>query len=112
MLKIVKGEDKTWEVTLPDETCKDKDLDLTGATEITAVFEKTDGTTLSVTMTGAAITVVAAKAGRISITLSDTNTALLKARDDGSYEIAVDIGAVKKIFQFEQELEIVERLFT
>ena len=94
-LKIVKGEDRTINIHITEEDTTG-DYNLTGATEITVKFKNQDGSVLSKTQTGGAVSVVSAVAGKIQVTLTDTETALLYAGEQSPY-VVVDVGSAKRI---------------
>ncbi len=101
---VYQGEDRTLSalVKQSDGKC----YDLTGATEITAKFS--GGVT--VTLTGAAITVVSAEGGSLDITVSDTETALMDT-GTGSFEVWIDVGTDRRIVQFINALNITPKLY-
>ena len=106
--KIIQGEDRSLNVVI--KTSEGKCFDLTGNTEITACFKETAGTFLSVTKTGGSIVVNSDEGGDITITLTDSETALLKMDKTADFEILVDIGTTRRIVQFVDSLEIVKRI--
>jgi len=106
--KIYQGEDRTLKCFLKNE--EGNAYDLTGVTEITAKFVGTSAT-VEVTLADGDIAVVSpAGGGELTITLSDTNTALLK-KGITSFEVLVDKGTERRIVQFLQALEVVQSLF-
>jgi len=110
MLKIVVGEDKKIPVHLQFEDGKVKNL--TNVTEISAIFIKTDGSKLTKTKTGGAITIEddIPQNGNIIIALGDVDTTLLKVNAKASFEIEIDEGTDKTIVQIIEQLEIVKRI--
>lgn len=107
-LSIVQGEDISITIRLSEE---DGDpYDLTGITEITAEIPKTGGGCVSKTYTGSAIAIVSpATSGKITVALTDTDTALLLAGTN-SLELTLDFGTTRRIKQFRNQLEILEQI--
>ena len=103
---IIKGEDRTLERSIVDES--GNAMDLTGYTEITATFAGTAGT-ITLTETGGEISVTNEGGGLIEINLTDTHTDLLSLGSQ-SYEVWVDIGTIRRIFQYLKTLTILARL--
>jgi hypothetical protein len=93
--RIYHGEDKTITVDLGHH------YNMTGATEIQAIFQKTDGTFLTKKLTDSptAITVVDALEGKFTVALTDTETKLLLVGDVVLFEIKYDIGTATTIVQ-------------
>lgn len=108
VINIVKGEDKLITIRVISKTSEEP-YDLTGAA-ITAKFMKTDGTALSKAV-GTGITIVNPLAGKMEISLSDTDTTLLKDGEYQDFEIAVTISSNTSILQFRKVLNIYEKLF-
>lgn len=110
-LKIVKGEDRVLNIHISDEDTGG-DYDLTSATEITVKFKKTDLSALSKTMGAGAVSIVSAVAGKIQVTLTDTDTALLLVGDQDIY-VEVDIGSAKRIVTegLENSIEVIATPF-
>lgn len=111
-IKIVQGEDFVLEANLKTTIgCKTECFDLTGLTEATAVFKDTNDADISVTFTGGAIVVDGADGGgRLLITLSDTFTAQIKTGTTVSFELEIEKGTDKRIYQFIKVLNVVARL--
>lgn len=102
---IVQGETKDIIVRLLNKDTKDP-LDLTGAT-LTAKLPKEDGTALSITPS-----VLSAVAGKLKVAISDTNSALLKADENQSFEVHVTTASsAKHIVQFLKILTVKPKLF-
>ena len=65
-------------------------LDLTGVAEITACFQKTDGTELMISLTGGGITILGNPIlGKIAIALTAAQTALLAVVEASTLELAL-----------------------
>lgn len=105
---ITMGSDVTLYVRLRNEY--DDPFDLTGVTEITAKFANSDQTVLSKTMTDGSVAITSAVLGKISIALTDQETSALKD-GQGSFEVYVDKGTDRKIAQFQNALNVVQKLF-
>lgn len=87
-------------------------FDLTGVTQIKAYFPKADGTALEKNMTpSGAISVLSACAGKIKITLSEADTALLNVGEAQSFEVEIQIGTNTSIIQFVEALNVIDRVF-
>lgn len=101
---IVQGEDKTLNIYLKNSD--GSAYDLSGAT-ITVKFPKT--ATTSVDISG---TIVTAAAGHLSVTISDTNSALMQIGDNQSIEVQLVVGSVTTIVQIDNAVSIKKRLYT
>jgi len=109
-LNIIQGEDRTLTVLLKDGD--GNAYDLTGNTEITALFCAAAGGTLpsAPTKTGGEITIVgSADCGKIQIVLTDADTALL-ATGNQDFEIELDAGTDKRIVQLLKAINVLERV--
>lgn len=106
--KIIQGEDRTIKASIKTES--GAAFDLTGVTEITACFKKSDNSYLSVTQTGGQIAIQgSAGAGEIAISLFDTDTELL-ALGNQSFEVLIDKGTERRIVQYVSKLNVVKRI--
>lgn len=81
-------------------------FDITGVTEIEIKIKKEDDTIFSAKLTTSHIVVMSSVAGKISLSWSDTEGALLKAISRGTFDAIVDIGSTRKIFRFKNALTI------
>lgn len=109
---VVQGFDKILRVELKDT--KGEPVDLTGVTEITATFLKTDLTCFTVSMTGGGITLLSAAAGKFNITLLSADTALLAVSEIGGYsniQISYTISGITSALQLVGVVQIVASLF-
>lgn len=95
-VKVVKGEDRVLNFQISDEETKGY-YDLTTATEITACFKNQDLSTLSKTLTSGAVAIVSAVSGKLSVTLTDAETALMYADDSVAVYIMIDVGTTRRI---------------
>ncbi len=103
MLKIIQGEDKTFNVTLRKE---DGDpYDLTGATEIKFTFPGTSAIQ-QISLTGTEVTVVNAELGKLQATINDTKSALLKVGEQQTFECQIDVGTARTKVKFEEQLTV------
>jgi len=112
-LNIIRGSDKTFTILVTiSGGCNDGEpFDLTGASEIKALFANDDGSILTKTMTGGAITVLSATTGKISVTIPDPETALLAVGQSQSFELEIHIGPLINIVQFVGLLNVTDRVF-
>jgi hypothetical protein len=106
---IIRGEDKTLTVRIVKNS-DGEPYDLTGYTTISALFKKQDGTTLTKT-TPTDITIVGnAVLGKIQISLTDSETLLLK-KGTMSFDVQIDSGTIRRLVTYENKL-IVQDKFT
>lgn len=106
IVEIVKGEDRTLNITLMDEDAETF-YDLAGYTALAVKLLKSDGTYLSLTPT-----VVSEPGGKLQVVISDTNTAML-AEGVQSMSVVVDKSTNKRIITkgFEKALKILPQPF-
>lgn len=110
--KIVKGEDRIINLHLTEED-SGADYNLTSATEITVKFKKADLSVLTKTYTASGgVSIVSAVAGKIEVSLTDSETALLYV-GEGSIYVTVEFGTTKRIITqgLENSIEVVETPF-
>jgi len=105
--QIVRGSDVV--LTLTVRTSSGDPLDLADATGLLVRFKKTDKTAL--VKLGEQVQVVNAVLGKLRVTLSETDTALLAVMQNAPIEIVVDFGATRRIAQIKSGLNVVDRLF-
>lgn len=110
-IKIVKGEDKTLTIQLVKEEDK-LFYDLTGYTTISVSFKKADSTALTKT-TANSVSVVSALAGKITVVLTDAETATLKEGELLPIYVTIDVGSTKTIVVsgLEKVLNVVSKPF-
>lgn len=89
-VQIVKGEEKTIKINLFNED--GSVYDLAGQTGVSVSFQNADKTTLT-----KSATVVSSDAGKISVTLQEAETALLKEGLRQPCYVTIDKGSVKTI---------------
>lgn len=109
MNTIIQGEDRALVVRLENE--KKEAIDLSVYDEITFRIKKADNTTLSKTLTGAGVVIVGSQPqnGKISVQLSEVETASLKTGVAG-IEVELQDGTDTKIVQIEKQLEVKKRI--
>ena len=104
--KIIKGQDRT--ITVQMVKASDKtpySLDgFTGATGYFPQADSTDGLAVSGQL-------VSEDLGTIKFVMSESDTALLAAGEDQGFEVEFDQGSTKTIVQFEEKLDVFDRLF-
>lgn len=103
-LKIIQGEDRVIELVLRYDN--GNPYPLTGVTEITVRFKKTDGTTLSATLTGTKVLIVSTEGGQISISLTDTETATLKLGSN-PVTVVIDVNTARRIVNIPNAIQVV-----
>jgi hypothetical protein len=112
-ITIIRGSDRTFSVLI-NYTCGGNDpqpFDLSGTTEIKAIFPNADGTTVVETLTSGRVTITSPFAGKIKIFIPDGDTSLLNVGENQSFEIELHAGAIINIVQFLGMLNVVDRLF-
>ena len=110
---VIQGEDKTLGIRLKSSTSGDP-YDLTAATEIEAVFLKTDNTCLHKKLTTGGIVLVSGPGGYFQVLLTDTETPLLALSPVAGYssiEIRVTIGGKVNYVQLVDSMQVVASLF-
>lgn len=111
ILKIIRGENKLITVTLVDVT--NQPIDLTGVTEVDAVFLKEDGSCLHKKLSLAEITLISEPGGKFSIILLPADTQLLKLSSDeySDIEIRYTIAGVITYVQLKGVIQVIGSLF-
>lgn len=109
-IKIFQGSDRTLNLTIRDD--KGDPVDLTAVTEITAVFNATDGTKVNFTLSGTEISKVSPNViGKLTIAMSSTKTALIEAGEKIDFELILDTGAhpagVRQYVPFYQQVDVI-----
>ena len=112
-LHIIRGSDREFTIRVTIESSCDSGapFDLSSATEIKALFSNADGSVLTVTMTGGQIVILNGCAGKIKVSLTDLQTALLNVGEAQSFELEIHIGTVISIVQFVGSITIIDRIF-
>lgn len=101
---VRKGEDASLTFFCVKQT--GRPFPLTGATELTMKFKNADGTDLTKTMTGLGISLVNAGAGEFAVSITDTESALLKAVDRVDVQLIADFGTTRRIINFEKAITV------
>jgi hypothetical protein len=109
-MKIVHGEDVTLALLVKDS--EGEAYDLSGTTEITARFQKTDNTILSKLKTDGDVVITSAVNGRMTVALSDSDTTLLKKGDNLGFELWIDVGSTRRIVQFLRVIDVAQKMFS
>lgn len=102
-IKFSQGEDVEITVRLREST--GDPLDLTTATDIHTCFLNLDGTKLALSV-GSGVSVVSAVLGKILITVTAAQSALLRPVVNGDLEVTVDMPSNKRKKLFERVLTI------
>lgn len=119
-IEIVQGEDRVLSLTFADDD--GNRFDLTTATEIVASFGQDDGTALTKQLTDivviqppsttpGGIVLVSGPGGQITVDLTSTDTASLKAVDRGDFEVVITLPTGDRIVQFLDKLTVRAQLF-
>ena len=108
-IAIIRGEDRVLQLGINESN--GNPYDLTSATQIEMQLENEDGSMLELKLTDSEIAVVTAKAGTIAVTLTDTQTALLKVGISMDFQVAITIGGLIRRAQFEGLLDVIEDTF-
>jgi hypothetical protein len=109
MISIIQGEDA--EITIRYQLENQDAYDLSAVTAITAEFRKTDGTVLTKTLlNGIVIVGGLPQNGKIAVTLTAVETALLKCGSGLDIETSLTEGVIIKIVQFPGQLEVLKQL--
>lgn len=111
VLHIIRGSDREFcaRIVIQDTG---EPFDLTGASEIRALFRKEDETVLTKTMTSGAISILSACTGKMKIILNDTDTSSLLVGENQSFEVEIQIGSITSIVQFLEVFTVIDRIFS
>jgi hypothetical protein len=107
-LEIIAGATKEINVYLMKKSTSEP-LDLTAATQIEAVFKKADDTLLTLNLSSG-VSRVSDLGGKFKVTLTTTNSALLKLDERQDFEVAVTFASSKYIVQFKECLDVIQRM--
>lgn len=108
-INIVRGQDKTFKIKF--RTNNGDPFDLTANTELTVCLKNADNTVLTLTKTGGEVLVDGSPLlGVVEVTLTDPQTTLLKLGDKQDFEAQIDEGAIKRIIQLLQKLNISDKI--
>ena len=115
ILNLIQNTDATFGVRLVDKSSCDP-FDLTPYTTIQAIFLNSDCTkTIVSTPASGGITVISPQAGKISVTLTASQTASFPATDSQSFEVALyqnygTSGQIVNVVQFLETLNVAPRV--
>lgn len=102
--EVIQGEDKTLSLIVQRRNLSS--FSLSGVTEISARFRKTDGTILVKTLTASGVVIVDAPAGKFSVILTKVDTLSLRVGQLQSFDVYFDFGAQRTIAQYIQRLTV------
>lgn len=108
MINLIQGADKTISVQLTKSPSGY--VDLTSASEISVKIPSLGAAIEKLKSTGG-VTVTGAATGEFEFSLSDTETATLRVGENQSWEITVDIGSNRKIYQVTENMNVKAKLF-
>lgn len=107
---IIKGEDREFYVRVTEE-CSGNNYDLTGVTEVKALFKPQTGSNVEITLADSEIEIVSPAAnGLLKLMISDTKSALLKSGSAQTFEIEIVKGSDKRIIQVEKLFNVIARI--
>lgn len=103
MIKIIQGEDKQFAVSLRKDSGDPYDL-----TSVTAIQFCFPGETViqSITLAAAEVVIVNAALGKLTCTISDTKTDLMKIGDKQTFECLIDEGTKRTKVKFVEQLKV------
>jgi len=104
-VKIIKGEDKSIVVLLTTPTSGP--FDLTGATPITCCFKNATGADLVLGL-GTGIAITTALAGKLTLSLTAAQTALLATFTDATLQLTITQAGIKSKIQIESAYSVVD----
>lgn len=111
VLHVIRGSDREFVVRIVVQETGEP-FDLTGASEIRALFRKDDDSVLTKAMTDGSIVILSACTGKMKITLNETDTASLKVGETQSFEVEIQIGSITSIVQFIEVFTVIDRIFS
>lgn len=106
---IFKGADATFDIQLMDQN--NNFYNLTGTTELKAYLKKSDGTIMEKDLTSGVVIAVPFSNGKLSISFTEVETALLPEGRNQDIELEIINGTDTKIVQLLKVLEVRARLF-
>lgn len=113
IVTIIKGEDRDILLRITDKATS-QPFDLTAANAINARFKNQDDTVLIKPLQTGSVSIISAPSGKISVSLSAAETALLKAKEAQDFEVEISIGtppsAKLTVVQFLQALTVKSRV--
>jgi hypothetical protein len=104
---IIRGEDRTLPMRV--QLSSGGSFDLTSATEIEAKFKKQDGGALSLKLSTGGVVVTDGPAGRFTVNINDTNSALLNPNPNTAqdFEVVIDKGTDRRIVKYTRGIKVV-----
>lgn len=105
-ITIIRAEDRILQLGINESN--GSPYNLTGATEIKLELENEDGTTMDLKYTDSEIAIVTSAAGTIAVTITDTQTALLKVGNSMDFDVAITIGGLIRKARFEGLLTVLD----
>lgn len=110
-VNVIKGSDRTFNIRIINKSSGDpKSLSGISGSNLKLSIPKDDGSVLELTE-GSGLTVLSALGGKIQVSLTDAQTALLKAKDCQSMELTIIEGSVTSIVQFLKALNVKAGVF-
>jgi hypothetical protein len=113
LITIVQGEDRTLTFTLQEVDANGVTtyMDLTGVTEIEVRAAAAAGGYISFKKSATKVAVLDTLGGVFKVTISDTESALLKVAPDQNLEVIIDVGTTRRIAQLLKSITVIRRLF-
>lgn len=112
-ITIIKGSDRQFSVRVISQESQDP-FNFTGVQEIKAIFPQDPSITtpVEISFTGGQIIPDISSQGKLTLTLTETQTNNLLATDSGSFELLITMpGNILTIVQFLTALNVIARLF-
>lgn len=111
-VKIVKGSDRDIIITLTEKIndCESNPFDISAATEIKVQFIQEDDTTLEETLTGGGVVLINGAGGKLQVSLSAADTALLKTGVDQDVEVEITIATKITISQLLKVMDVLDQV--
>lgn len=110
-LIIIHGSDQPTKIQILEENNGvETPFNLTGVSEITACFRKSDGTILQKLLSDAGIIIDNAEGGLFSIDWDESETALLKIAERQDFEVEIVKATKTNIIQFQKVLTVRPRI--
>ena len=107
---IYKGADAVFDIVFIDK--QNKLVDIAAYTDIRVLFAQADGLILTKTLLTGVQVVAPAANGRITVTLEEADTLLLKSGCDQAVEVELKTATDTKIVQFLRAIDVKDRLFS
>lgn len=107
---IYKGADAVFDIVFIDK--QNKLVDITAYDDIRVKFGQADGLAMTKDLTSGVQVVAPAANGRITVTLAEADTILLKSGCDLPVEVELKNATDTKIVQFLRAIDVKDRLFS